>query len=84
MTTLTIDSFKALEDGLLKLGLVEDALWLKQTRNCAYTTSSEMLGELGEMVQRIYHSIPLEAANSLREHFYDCEDVVQKLGPALS
>ena len=79
-----IESFKALEEGLLELGLVEDARWLNQTRTCAYTSSSEMLGELGAMVRRIQRSIPKEAVNSLREKFANCENTVQAAWPCFS
>ncbi len=75
------DAFKELEDGLLQLGLVEDARWLNGTRTCCYTTSSEMLGELGAMVRRIYGSVPVEAVTSLNNYFTECESAVQLAWP---
>ena len=73
--------FKELEEGLLQLGLVGDARWLNQARSCCYTTSSEMLGELGAMVQRIHRSIPQQSISSLSEDFAECEAAVQIAWP---
>jgi len=72
-----IECFNELEDGLIELGLVEDARRLNQTRTDCYTTSSEMLGELGAMVRRIHRTIPQEAVSSLHEKFAYCESAVQ-------
>ena len=76
-----IDAFEELESSLRQQGLFEDARWLNQTRTSCYTTSSEMLGELGAMVRRIHGSIPIEAATSLSNDFAECEAAVQLAWP---
>ncbi|TWT94035.1 hypothetical protein Pla108_37460 [Botrimarina colliarenosi] len=76
-----LDCFEALECGLQEIGLYEDASWLRQTRTDAYTTSSEMLGELGAMVRRIHKVIPDNATDNLTGIFSDCELAVRLVWP---
>jgi hypothetical protein len=76
-----VECFSHLEQGLRSHGLVEDARWLLGATTCAYTTSSEMYGTLGAMVQRIHRSIPFAAAQSLTAEFQRCEQVVQQVWP---
>jgi hypothetical protein len=75
------ECFVRLERELLDRGLVEDAGWLHRTATGAYTTSSEMYGELGAIVQRIYRCIPEKAASDLRPAFEDCERLVRLAWP---
>jgi hypothetical protein len=75
------DCFKDLECRLRDAGLVEDARWLRQARTNAYTASSELLGETGAMVARIYRSIPVAERESLRADFEKCERAVQLAWP---
>jgi hypothetical protein len=72
-----IDCFEALERGLQESGLTEEADSLRQTRTSVYTTSSELYGELGETVGRIYRVVPTDAAQSLRKLFKACERSVR-------
>ena len=79
-----VDCFHQLERGLQDLGLVEDAQWMQRARTCPYTTSSEMYGELGEAIRRIYRSIPRESVVSLRHVFSDCEHSVRRAWPGFT
>ena len=70
-----------LENGLLGLGLVEDARRLQGTLVCVYTTSSEMFGEIGEMVRGIHRTIPESARVDLRSEFAACVRLVRTYWP---
>lgn len=63
------------------MGLFEDARWMHVRLSQSYTTSSEMLGECGEMVRRIYRIIPSEARGALSDLFDECELSVKRAWP---
>jgi hypothetical protein len=73
--------FEELESELLRLGFVEDAHRLHGTLVCAYTTSSEMYGEIGEMVREIHGAIPESARVELRSEFAACVRAVRIAWP---
>jgi hypothetical protein len=73
--------FDNLENGLLGLGLAEDARRLHGTVVGVYTTSSEMFGEIGETVRHIHRAIPESARVELRSEFAACVKVVRTVWP---
>jgi len=76
-----LSCFDNLENGLLGLGLVEDARRLHGTLVSVYTTSSEMFGEIGEMVRHIHRTIPESARVELRSEFAACARLVRGYWP---
>jgi hypothetical protein len=76
--------FHELERGLLKLGLVEDARWMHEALTRAYSSSAEMLGEVGAMARRTHRGIPAVAAINLRSEFNACVQLVRTAWPEFS
>jgi hypothetical protein len=78
------ECFVRLEQGLVSRGLVEDARWLQSATASTYTTSCELSGEVGAMLQRIYRTIPSEHINALQSEFDECQRAIQIAWPQFS